>query len=124
MKPGFCCLCGTSRPLAGLISSGQLLKTVAFLTKHPDALGAIMLLSCASSCGEPGWRSSILYTSQLPAVSVQYAAFGMHSEAWCALQGSPAYHCCRSCLAGCIRCRSPMPRLGGINLCIRLVTST
>jgi hypothetical protein len=37
---------------AGLVSSGQLPKTIAFLTKHPEALGAIMLLSCASSCGE------------------------------------------------------------------------
>lgn len=47
----FVSLCSICLSSFGLVSSGQLTKTLSFLTKHPDALGAIMLLSCASSCG-------------------------------------------------------------------------
>lgn len=49
----------TAVAATGLVSSGQLTKTLAFLTKHPEALGAIMLLSCASSCGEWAQTSSL-----------------------------------------------------------------
>lgn len=51
-----CCALPCYVLATGLVSSGQLTKTLAFLTKHPDALGAIMLLSCAASCGECGWH--------------------------------------------------------------------
>lgn len=39
---------------AGLLTSGQLSGTLGFLARHPDALGGMVLLSCASSCGVSG----------------------------------------------------------------------
>eukprot|EP00882_Tetradesmus_deserticola_P018823 GHRQ01020215.1.p1 GENE.GHRQ01020215.1~~GHRQ01020215.1.p1 ORF type:complete len:336 (+),score=116.72 GHRQ01020215.1:205-1212(+) len=45
-------LCSLALSSFGLVTSGQLSSTLAFISRHPDALSAMILLSCASSCGE------------------------------------------------------------------------
>ncbi|KAF6258757.1 UDP galactose transporter-related protein [Scenedesmus sp. NREL 46B-D3] len=44
-------LCSLVLSSFGLVTSGQLSATLGFITRHPDALSAMILLSCASSCG-------------------------------------------------------------------------
>eukprot|EP00878_Enallax_costatus_P018347 GHUV01019310.1.p1 GENE.GHUV01019310.1~~GHUV01019310.1.p1 ORF type:complete len:321 (+),score=60.09 GHUV01019310.1:156-1118(+) len=44
-------LCSICLSSFGLVTSGQLGSTLSFISRHPDALSAMILLSCASSCG-------------------------------------------------------------------------
>ncbi len=41
---------------AGLLTSGQLGAALAFLSRHPDALASILILSCAATAGAVSGR--------------------------------------------------------------------
>lgn len=114
------CLVSAAPPChrpTGLVSSGQLPKTVAFLTKHPEALGAIMLLSCASSCGEyrtpTGWVAR-RRCSRLCAIRVSCALPSPQCSSSSQPCQSPRSMGCyqaaaagRSCAGNCAPCVSP-----------------